>query len=113
MNRAIALNSSAFHPFIIRWRFSLRVLWISGFIFIATLLVFYIFQVNELAKVSYSISNFEQKISLLAEENKNLEINFSQTNSLGNIETLIKGLNFKPIGQVRYIRVLESTMVTK
>jgi len=92
---------------------NLGVFWISTVILIAALLVFYIFQANWIVSESYQIQNYQRKLNELARENEILEINSAQVNSLGNVEQLVEGLNFEKVGQVHYIRVLESQIVTK
>lgn len=113
MNNIIALNSSVARPFVVRWRFNTKAFWILGFLLIAPLLIFYIFQVNAVTKTSFLILSYEKKVTLLSQENKNLEINFSQVNSLANLETLLKNSNYEKIDKVHYIRVLEGTVVAK
>jgi len=95
-------------------RISLRVVWILSLIIIGFLLSFYISQVIELTETAFSISDHEKKIATLSQEDKNLEINFSQINSLANLEILIKDLNYEKIGdKVYYIRVLEEQVAAK
>lgn len=89
-------------------RLSPKIIWFLGFILALVLLVFYIFQVNLMTKEIYSIQNYQRKINDLSRENKILEINLSQQNSLSNIETLARGLNFEKVDKIRYIQVLES-----
>lgn len=49
---------------------------IAGFLMSLSLLIFYVWQVNNLTKVSYLMSGYEKQISALSDENKNLEISF-------------------------------------
>lgn len=100
-------------PLVLKWKFSLKALWIITLISITALLIFYIFQVNFLTKETYLIQNHEKKLNQLSLENENLEINFSKLNSLENIEKYIQSQNFEKISKVKYIRVLEGTVVTK
>jgi len=90
-----------------------RTVWISGFILITFLLVFYIFQVNEMTKAGFFVSNYQRKIAELSQENKNLEINFSQVNSLANLEILLNNFNYEKIEKVHYLKVLGTTVVAK
>lgn len=109
MNHTLALNSFP----IFKWRINLRVFWILSFVLITSLLVFYIFQINQIAKGTYLVKIYEEKINELLEENKTLEINSSQVNSLENLESLVKNLNFEKINKIYYIRILESQVVAK
>jgi len=62
---------------------------------------------------TYLVQVYQRKVGVLSQENKTLEINFSQVNSLSNITNAINNLNFEKAGQVRYIQVLEGQVVTK
>jgi len=92
-------------------KLNLKVIWILGFILLSVLLIFYIFQVNLMTKEIYLIQKYQRNINYLSRENKTLEINLSQQNSLSNIETLVKALNFEKADKIRYIQVLESQVV--
>ncbi|XOB41708.1 MAG: hypothetical protein ACKKMS_03260 [Candidatus Nealsonbacteria bacterium] len=94
-------------------KIGLKAFWILSFISIISLLIFYIFQVNAMIGETYLIQNYQRKIKELSQENKTLEINFSQANSLSTIETLVKNLNFEKVERIHYIQVLESQVVTK
>ncbi len=74
---------------------------------------FYIFQINKITTESFLISNFENKVADLSQQNKVLEISFFKNNSLENVESFVRNSNFEKIGEIHYIRVLESTVVTK
>ena len=113
MNHILTLNLTIFRPFILRWKISSKTLWILGFALIASLLVFYIFQVNEITKASFFIANYEKQIAKFSQESKNLESNFSHLNSSANLETILNNLNYEKVGQVHYLRVPDSTVVTK
>ena len=83
------------------------------FISILALLVFYIFQVNALTKETYLIQSCEKKLSQLSGENETLEVNFSKASSLSNIESYLQSQNFEKVSQVKYIYILESSVVAK
>ncbi len=94
-------------------KIGLKTFWILSFISITSLLIFYIFQVNSMIGETYLIQNYQGKIKELSQENKTLEINFSQANSLSIIESLVKNLNFEKVERIHYIQVLESQVVAK
>jgi len=115
MNHILILNPS----FILRRSLSLkrklilRIFWISLFISIISLLVLYIFQVNSLTSENYLLKNQERKLTEIKKEKEILEINFSRANSLANIENYLQNQNFKKANQVKYIQILETSIVTK
>ncbi|PIS17475.1 MAG: hypothetical protein COT59_00440 [Candidatus Nealsonbacteria bacterium CG09_land_8_20_14_0_10_42_14] len=94
-------------------RFNLRVLWVSGFLLTAGLVGFYIFQVTEITKAGFLLSTYENNLTRFSQEGKNLEINYSQVNSLVNLETVLLSLNYEKVGQVHYLRIPASTVVAK
>lgn len=91
----------------------MRYFCILCFISILPLLVFYIFQVNKAVSENYLLERHKRKLNEIIQESKNLEINFFQKNSLGNIETLTKNLEFEKVDKVHYIQVLEGKVVSK
>ena len=111
INSALALNPPILikRYFALKWRFSLRIFMILGFVLIVLLLIFYVFQVNEVTRASFLISNYQKKIEELSQKNKNLEINFSQLD----LGPLLKNLGYEKIEKIYYIQILETQMVTK
>ena len=109
----ISYPSSIIRPFVIKGKLNLRFVWIFLFGLSFSLLVFYIFQVNSLTGETYAVKNYQAKITQLTQENKNLEITFSKTSSLSNLENYLKNQNFEKISQVKYIQILESQVVKK
>lgn len=112
MNNALILNP----PISIKGlslKLNLRVFWILSSVLLASLLAFYIFQVNTVIKNSYLIKNYDKSLSTLSQENNNLKINFSQSNSLDNLEEQILNLNFEKVGEMKYIQILGSEVATK
>lgn len=98
---------------ILKWRVNLQLISVTSFIVTVFLLILYIFQVNTMIRETYLIQGYQRKLTVLSQENKSLEINFSQANSLSNITNAIKSLNFEKAEKVRYIQVLEGQVVTK
>ena len=76
-------------------------------------LVYYIFQVGALSHNIYLFEDYERKLATLLENNKSLDINFSKMNSLSNIENYLAKSDFIKPGQVKYIQILEGSVVTK
>jgi len=102
-------------PFSIFHRFNLKLVWLLSFIFISTLLIFYIVQVNYLAREISLIRAYGGELGQLAENNEELEIDLAKFSSLENIENFLQNRNFEKVNpsQVKYIRILESSVVTK
>lgn len=75
--------------------------------------VFYIFQVNQQIKEKNLILEFEKTKKEIYNENRNLEIAFSQKNYLKNLEESFEELGFEKIAKVDYIKILESSVAVK
>jgi len=75
-------------------------------------LVYYILQVGALSQELYLIEDYENRLGMLLEKNKFLDINFSKMSSLSNLENYLMSRNFVK-RQVKYIQILESSVVSK
>ena len=113
MNYVTTLNLPDIFPIALRWRFSLKRIGILGFIIFMLLLVFCVFQVNEVTKASFYISSYQKEIAELRQESKRLETNFSQANSLASLETMLNMYNYEEVGKIHYIKVPGTTVVAK
>src|SRR3989344_3930105 len=82
-----------------------KALFISGVFSIVGLLVFSIFQVGLMVKDIYTVQEYQKTIKDLSRENKVLELNLSEKNSLVSLGDIIKNLDFQEVNNVRYIRV--------
>ncbi len=76
-----------------------------GFFIASVLLVFYAWQINDLTRGSYIISDYERQINQLSEKNKNLQVSFAESSFLGQALTKIKALNFQKTTSVKYIQI--------
>jgi len=92
----------------------LTIFWVINLIFFSVLSIFYIFQVGTLTQKIYLIKDYEKRLEKLSKENEVLEINLSKSDSLNNVENYLLSENFVRAnpGQVKYIRILEGTVVT-
>ena len=90
----------------INWK---AVCFVGSFMSLA-LLVFYVWQINDLTRGSYVINNYEKQISKLSEENKNLEISFAEDSFLGQALLKIQALNFQKTTSVKYIQILDGSV---
>lgn len=87
-------------------------------IFVCALIVlflgFHIFQINNtIVSYIFQIQNYQKKIEELIKENKMLEINLTQKESLKKIEEKIKDLNFEKAGKIYYIQILENQVANR
>ena len=83
-----------------------------GFVAWSVLLVFYVWQVNGLTRGSYLISNYENQISKLSDENKNLQISFAENSFMDEAMVKVQGLNFQKAVNVKYINIMEDSAKT-
>lgn len=116
MNQAsISISSiSVIRPLIIKGVFNLKkTFYILIFSVLLSLIIISIFQLNAYTREFYLIQNYENKLVQLNQENKILEINFSQANSLKNVGSYVQNQIFEKAEEVEYIRVLESTALAK
>ena len=115
MNNASTLNLpiSIIQTNPLKFRFNLKIFWILSFILIIFFSVFYIFQVNNLAKSIYQIKIYQKKLEDISQEKETLEVNIVKEDSLTNLETLIKDLGFEKAEKIRYLEVLETQIATK
>lgn len=86
---------------------------VLGAIALLSLLVFYVYQINAETSEKFSIQDSQKRILEISKENKNLEINSAQANSLDSIAQAIEGLEFEEAGEIHYIQVLEAQVVTR
>lgn len=91
----------------------LRLLWFGGLLLLLSLMVFHIFQSNWIVREGYSVESFGEKLAELEKENKKLEINFAQNNSLGTIEERIESLNLVEVNKINYIQLLGGQVAAK
>ncbi len=109
MNNVLILNPpiSFSFPLRIKQKYSLKNFLILNIILIVLLIGFCIFHVNSLIAKGYLVQNYEKQLNDLTVENEGLEIKFGKINSLENIDTLVKNLNFEKVDKIYYIRILE------
>lgn len=106
MSKAISLSSSYN-------RFFSKVFLFFGFAAIVILLGFYVFQVSREIASRYAIEDSEKMLNAIKEENKNLEVNSWQKNSVEDNVTLAQKLNFEKVEKITYIKILDNTVVSK
>lgn len=90
---------------------SLKIFWILSIVSLISVLGFYIFQVNQVTSEGYLIQRYQRQVTELGEENKILEINSVQINSLVNLQNKAQELGFEKANRVNYFQVLESQIV--
>jgi len=90
-----------------------KFIWYLGFVLTTLLVIFYIFQLNSLTEGMYLIKKYDKKLQDLSQENKLLEIKFSQENSLENLGSLVKNLGLNPVEKTDYIEIPERTVLVK
>jgi|GEM_PF-2262327 len=106
---------SSFFPFKLKFNFKIsKILFflLAGISLIFSL-VLCIFQINSVIQKTYLLGDYEKTLSTLSEENKNLEISVSRANALESVESAIKDLNYKKVGEVKYIQLMEPQVVAK
>jgi len=89
-----------------------KILIMTAFLIIFSLLLSYIFQINNLVSKSYSLQNYQKSIQKLSSENEKMESNLAGNGSLQNAEVKISELGFEKITKIHYIQILENTVAS-
>lgn len=84
----------------------------AGIFMCLSLLIFYVWQVNELTRGTYVVNNYLKEISKLSEENKNLQISFAESSFLGEALAKIQALDFQKVTSVKYIQISDNSVAT-
>ena len=84
-----------------------------SFIFLAVLLILYIIQVSYLAKTSFEVSSHKKEIAQLLQNNKNLELYYSQENSFASLDRLLENSDYVKVDKVHYIQVLDEVVAVR
>ena len=85
---------------------------VIGFFMTLSLLVFYVWQINDLTRGYYLINNYEKQVGRLTDENKNLEVSSAESSFLGQALLKIQALNFQKTISVKYIQIADSSVAT-
>ncbi len=113
-NQVLSLNPySLIHLKGFELKLNKKIIGVLSFILIIALFASYIIQANLVTKDKYLIKKKEIKVEEIAQENKKLKINFAQETSLENIEKMAQNLGFKKTSEIKYIKILEGSLVTK
>lgn len=72
-----------------------------GFVVVAAFL--YVFQVNTVTAKGYQVSELNQKIKILHEDTRELDVALAQEQSLGRLSDRLKPFGFVPADNVTYI----------
>jgi len=76
------------------------------------LFFFYLFLVYYLVQSKYVIENYQLKLTKLEEEKKDLETELQEINFWKEVREEIERLNFQKINSIKYIHVLEKSVIT-
>lgn len=79
---------------------------ILGAFLTVAVLIFYAWQINQMANFDFLSYKYKAEINSLLEENKNLKITLEENNFSEIVIAKIKELNFQKVSSVRYIQVL-------
>lgn len=86
-------------------------LWCLSLVFF--LAIFYLIMVNSIVELGYQMRQHAQLKKTLAEQNKNLEIQLSQLNSVKNLEGATKQWGLVGVEKISYIKTEDSPLVQR
>jgi len=74
------------------------------------MLVFYVFEVNELIRGNFLIKSYTRELNTLNVENGTLQANFAQSEFLGNLMAKSQELGFEKTTKVTYMQLLQNSL---
>lgn len=90
-----------------------KTFWTLSFISLFFLLFSLILQVNYFARDVFMIGHYQNKLNQLSDSRESLEINLAHSTSLKNIEDYLENRNFKKANKIKYIQILEPSVVRR
>lgn len=112
MNNILALNQIILLTRCVdlRWtrRFFAAIMMVSVF----SLMVFYVFQVNNLTSSSYSLQDYQKNIEKLTRENEMLEKSLAGTKLLSDVEGRTLEFGFEKVNKINYIQTIETSVAS-
>lgn len=91
-------------------RINWKIVYLSGILFAVSMLVSYIFLVNQLTGGTYLIKSYDKEINLLSKENSILEVNSTHDSLLGQVMKKANELSFEKTKDIKYVQILESSL---
>jgi len=107
MNKVSSLNLPFLIKFTLNWRLLFKVLSLSIF----ALLSFYLFQIEEIIRISYLNKVYQQKIQEISDDNAFLRAQVRNVTSFENVEEKIKNLSFEKVEEIKYIPISSEYLV--
>jgi|SRR3989344_3461199 len=109
--RTIVLNN--WLPLKIKFSLSWRFFWTFAALSFIFLMATSVVQIASYAKERYLFQEHQQSIISLTKANETLEVGFSKTASLTNVEKYLLTQNFIKTNKIKYIQLPENQMVRK
>ncbi len=91
-------------------RINWKIVYLSGILLSLSMLISYVFLVNELTHGTYLIKNYEKEINILFQENRILETNSTKVGLLGQVMEKAKELGLEKTTNIKYVQIIESTL---
>ncbi|GEM_PF-1522787 len=73
----------------------------------------YLFYINRTATGSFEIKGLESRLSQLQEDNKKLELQAAEIQSLSNIEEGVKDMDMVAVSHIQYLPAVGSTVAVR
>lgn len=87
-----------------------KILSASLFLICFLLLIFYIYQIIDLTKISYSLNTYQNSIAKVSKDNKNLEVSFAENNFLSEVLQKAQEIGFQRTGSITYVQILNTSV---
>jgi|SRR5579863_9847551 len=108
-SQAARHKSSAISAISINW----KLVYACAMLASLAMLVFYIYQVNQLTRGAYAIRGYNNQISSLAGENTNLEAQFAQSDFLAGVAQQAQALGFEKTTNVAYVQIMQNSLAER
>jgi len=88
-----------------------RAVCVCGFFVLFSLLLFYVWQINDLTKGYYLTSDYERQIEEFSLAKKELEISFAENSFMDQALLKIQALNFQKAMSIKYLQISKNPVV--
>ena len=87
-----------------------KAFYIFGILLAISMLVLYVFLVNELTSGTYLIKDYNKEINLISAENRVLETNSNRSGLLAEVLDKAKELSFEKTTNIKYIQFSDNSL---